>query len=120
MEIYKEFTFDAAHSLPRLSEDHQCRSIHGHTFRVIVHIRGPVDPEKGWVTDYGEISRICRPVVEELDHSCLNEIPGLENPTSENLAVWIWKRISPGLSGLCAVEVKETASSGCIFRGRPE
>ena len=117
MEIYKEFKFDAAHHLPRLPEDHQCGRMHGHTFRVIVHVRGPVDPARGWVTDYGEISRICRPVIEKLDHSCLNEIPGLENPTSENLAVWIWRRIVNELTGLSAVEVKETASSGCIFRG---
>ncbi len=117
MEIYREFTFDAAHCLSALPDTHRCSALHGHTFSVTVHLEGETDPEMGWVRDYGEIKEICSPVIEILDHSYLNDVPGLENPTSENIAVWLWNRIKPGLPELSMIEVKETPGTGCRYRG---
>jgi 6-pyruvoyltetrahydropterin/6-carboxytetrahydropterin synthase len=117
MEIYREFTFDAAHSLRSLEESHKCSRLHGHTFTVRIHLEGEVDPVKGWVMDFGEIRRICSPVIDILDHSNLNDLPGLGNPTSENIAVWLWERLSPGLPLLSMIEVMETPGNGCRYRG---
>jgi 6-pyruvoyltetrahydropterin/6-carboxytetrahydropterin synthase len=116
MEIFREFRFDAAHQLPHVPAGHKCARLHGHTYRVEVHITGPVDPTAGWVTDFGDVASAFRPLHAQLDHNCLNEIPGLENPTSEVLAQWIWARLQPALP-LSAVVVRETCTSGCIYRG---
>ena len=117
MELYKVFTVEAAHRLPNLPEDHKCRRLHGHSFRIEIHITGAIDPEPGWVMDYADISRIAKPVLEQLDHRYLNDITGLENPTSENLAVWIWRHLKPVLPQLSSIVVGETCTSGCIYRG---
>ena len=117
MEIYKEFTFDSAHRLSRVPDEHKCGQPHGHTFRVALHVSGPVDPERGWVQDFGDIKAAFAPVLEQLDHHYLNEIEGLENPTSELMARWIWRRMKPRLPLLSKVVVHETATSGCIYRG---
>ncbi len=118
MEIYKEFKFEAAHRLPNVPDGHKCGRIHGHSFEVTIHIRGDVDPAMGWVQDFADIKSAFRPLDEVLDHNYLNEIPGLENPTSENLAAWIWERLESDLPGLCRIEVKETCTSGCVYEGR--
>lgn len=117
VELIKEFRFEAAHRLPRVPEGHKCARLHGHSFRFEIHVRGPIDPETGWLMDYGDISKIVKPVRNELDHRYLNEIPGLENPTSEVLAAWIWARVKPNLPALSAVVVEETCTARCIFRG---
>lgn len=117
MEIIKSFRFEAAHYLPKLPETHKCRRMHGHSFKFDVHVEGPLDPELGWVMDFGDISRLVKPLVEELDHYLLNEIPGLENPTSEVIAVWIWNRLKPGLPGLSRIVVYETCTARCEYRG---
>ncbi|MCK5785419.1 MAG: 6-carboxytetrahydropterin synthase QueD [Candidatus Sabulitectum sp.] len=117
MEIYREFKFDAAHRLPNLEEAHKCGNLHGHTFTVTVHIEGTVGHTTGWVRDYSEIKSICNPVIDLLDHRYLNDIEGLENPTSEIIAEWLWNRIKPELTELTMIEVKETASTGCRYRG---
>lgn len=117
MEIIKSFRFEAAHYLPKLPETHKCRRMHGHSFRFDVHVEGALDPELGWVMDFGDISRLVKPLVEELDHYLLNEIPGLENPTSEVIAVWIWNRLKPGLPGLSRIVVYETCTARCEYRG---
>lgn len=117
MEIYKEFQFEAAHLLPNVPADHKCRRLHGHSFRVAVHVAGPVDPTVGWVMDFADIGAACRPIVEALDHRYLNEIEGLANPTSEQLARWIWVRLKPTLPQLSKIVVKETCTSGCIYAG---
>ncbi len=117
MELFKEFSIEAAHRLPNLPEGHKCRRLHGHSFRVRLYIEGEVDPETGWVMDFAEIKRIFKPFYEQLDHHYLNEIDGLENPTSEVLAHWIWQRVKPELSLLSAVHVRETCTAGCIYRG---
>jgi 6-pyruvoyltetrahydropterin/6-carboxytetrahydropterin synthase len=117
VELIKEFRFEAAHRLPMVPEGHKCARLHGHSFRFEIHVRGPVDPRSGWLIDYGEISDAVRPVRKELDHQYLNEIPGLENPTSEVLAAWIWARVKPKLPNLSAVVVEETCTARCVFRG---
>ncbi len=115
MEIYREFKFDAAHRLPNLPDSHRCSNLHGHTFRVFVHIEGPTGADTGWVRDYGEIKSICAPIIDQLDHSYLNDIGGLENPTSEHIAKWLWTAIKPQLPELSMLEVKETESTGCRY-----
>ncbi len=117
MELRKTFQFEAAHLLPKLPPDHKCRRLHGHSFRVEVAVTGECDPELGWVMDYADISAAFKPIHRQLDHYYLNEIPGLENPTSENLAIWIWERLQPALPQLTEIVVAETCMSRCIYRG---
>lgn len=117
MELYKEFTIEAAHSLPHLPESHKCRRLHGHSFSIEVHVSGDMDEHQGWVMDFAEIGKCFRPVFELLDHRFLNEIDGLENPTSENLARWIWRKLKVDLPQLSLIVIKETCTTGCIYRG---
>lgn len=116
-EIYKEFTFESAHRLPYVPEDHKCFRLHGHSFRVEIHVGGEVDPANGWIIDFADIKTAFKPLYDQLDHRYLNEIDGLENPTSENLARWIWERIRGRLPGLCRIVVRETCTSGCAYEG---
>lgn len=118
IEIYKEFTFEAAHRLPRLPEMHKCWRLHGHSFKVGIGVEGPVDDELGWVIDFGDIKTAFKPLHQALDHRYLNEIEGLENPTSENPAIWIWERLESVVQHLAYVRVHETCTSGSIYRGR--
>lgn len=117
MDIYKEFTIEAAHLLPNVPDGHKCKRLHGHSFRIEVHVGGDVDPELGWVMDFAQLKNSFKPVFEQLDHHYLNDIEGLENPTSENLARWVWDRLIGDLPQLSSVIVKETCTSGCIYRG---
>lgn len=117
MDIYKEFTFEAAHVLPAVPEGHKCGRLHGHSFRVEVHVSGPLDTRLGWVLDFADIKTVVKPVIARLDHYYLNDIPGLENPTSENVARWLWREINPLLPQLSCIVVKETCTSGCVYRG---
>jgi 6-pyruvoyltetrahydropterin/6-carboxytetrahydropterin synthase len=114
--IYKDFTFEAAHKLPLVSDTHKCSKLHGHSFQVRVSVEGDLN-NLGWVVDYAEIKSICGPIIDGLDHSYLNELSGLTNPTSENIAVWLWEAIKPKLMMLSEIEVKETCNTGCIYRG---
>lgn len=118
MEIHKEFAIEAAHRLPRAPEGHKCARLHGHSFRITVHVSGPVDPEYGWITDFADIKQAFEPLHERLDHQYLNEVEGLDNPTSENLCHWIWERLAPRLPGLSKVTVKETCTAACTYEGR--
>jgi 6-pyruvoyltetrahydropterin/6-carboxytetrahydropterin synthase len=117
MEIFQEFTFEAAHLLPNVPPEHKCRRLHGHSYRVAVHVAGSVSEPSGWVVDFADIDAAFAPIMDRLDHHYLNEIDGLENPTSENLAVWIWERLAPTLPGLCRIVVRETCDSGCVYSG---
>jgi 6-pyruvoyltetrahydropterin/6-carboxytetrahydropterin synthase len=117
MELRKTFQFEAAHLLPRLPKSHKCRRLHGHSFKVEIAIAGECDPKLGWVMDYADISKAFKPLCEKLDHYYLNEVPGLENPTSENIAVWIWKQLKPRLPLLTEVVVAETCTARAIYRG---
>lgn len=117
MQVFKEFQIEAAHLLPNLPDDHKCRRLHGHSFRILVTVAGDLDPKYGWVIDFADISKAFRPLFDTLDHHYLNEIEGLENPTSENLARWIWHRLATELPGLSSVQVRETCTAGCIYHG---
>ena len=117
MEIFKILGFEAAHYLPNLPEGHKCRRMHGHSFRVEVYVEGPVEEDTGWVMDFGVIKEHFKPLEEQLDHHLLNEIEGLENPTSENLARWIWDKLKPNLPELSKLVVRETCTAGCVYRG---
>jgi 6-pyruvoyltetrahydropterin/6-carboxytetrahydropterin synthase len=117
MDIFKVFTLEAAHRLPNVPEGHKCARVHGHSFRVEIHVSGEPDAHTGWVMDFAEIKQAFQPLFERLDHHYLNEVEGLENPTSERLAMWIWQRLKPGLSALSEVVVHETCTSGCRYRG---
>ena len=117
-ELVRTFRFEAAHSLPNLPEGHKCRRMHGHSYRVDVHVAGEADERTGMVIDFGDIKRAVEPILAELDHRVLNDIPGLEaGSTSERLAKHIWDRSRPGLPGLSAVVVWESEASRCIYRG---
>jgi 6-pyruvoyltetrahydropterin/6-carboxytetrahydropterin synthase len=120
VELFKEFTFEAAHRLPHVPEGHKCARLHGHSFRVEVHVRGDLDPRLGWVMDFADVKAAVKPVIDRLDHYYLNEIEGLENPTSEVLARWLWTRIHPSLPGLARIVVRETCTSGCTYQGEDE
>jgi len=117
MEVFREFRFESAHWLPNVPEGHKCRRLHGHSFRADVHVAGPVDAELGWIVDFADIDTAFAPIHEAIDHHCLNEVAGLENPTSEHLARWIWQRLEPRLPGLSRVVVRETCDSGCSYDG---
>ncbi|MGD0546943.1 MAG: 6-carboxytetrahydropterin synthase QueD [Terracidiphilus sp.] len=120
MEVFKEFTIEAAHWLPNVPEGHKCRRLHGHSFRIAIHVSGPLDPRLGWVMDFAEIKKAYQAIEDQIDHRCLNEVEGLENPTSENLARWLWRELHSALPALSKVVVKETCASGCIYTGELE
>ena len=117
MELRKSFQFEAAHLLPLLPKNHKCRRLHGHSFKVELVIAGECDPKLGWLMDYADIKAAFKPVWEKLDHHYLNEIPGLENPTSEIVAAWIWKKLKPKLPMLAEVVVAETCTAQAVYRG---
>jgi len=115
--IAKSYTFEAAHYLPNVQDGHKCRRLHGHSYTVWVEVTGEVDPVLGWVMDFGDLSKIMKPIIDgELDHRFLNEdIVGLENPTAENIARWMWNRVKPLIPGLSKVRISETCTSACEY-----
>jgi 6-pyruvoyltetrahydropterin/6-carboxytetrahydropterin synthase len=117
MELFAEFAFEAAHQLPLVPPEHPCARMHGHSYQVKLSLVGPVDPTLGWVMDFATITAAFEPLRACLDHHVLNEVPGLENPTSETLARWLWDRLLGPLPLLSSVEVRETRTMGCIYRG---
>lgn len=117
VRLAKSFTFEAAHWLPCFPEGHKCRRLHGHSFKVDIVVEGDLDPAQGYLVDYGDIKRATEPVERALDHHCLNDVAGLENPTSEMVAKWIWDRLKPALPLLSEVIVHETCTTRCEYRG---
>ncbi len=117
VELRKTFQFEAAHLLPHLPEFHKCRRLHGHSFQAEIVVAGECDPQLSWLMDYADMNDAFKPLWEQLDHHYLNEIPGLENPTSENIARWIWERLRPRLTLLTEVAVAETCTARCTYRG---
>lgn len=118
VSLVKTFQFEAAHRLPMVPADHKCARMHGHSFKVDIEVTGEIDPKMGWLIDYADITAVVRPLIlEELDHRPLNDVAGLENPTSEILAVWLWKRLQPRLPLLSAITVHETCAARCTYRG---
>jgi len=120
MRIYKELAFEAAHRLPNVPPSHKCARMHGHSYRIEVHVQGPVGAASGWVMDFADIQAACAPLLAKLDHFTLNDVEGLANPTAENLARWLWTRLRGALPGLCEVVVRETRTSGVIYRGEDD
>ena len=116
MELFAEFRFEAAHRLPFVAPDHMCARLHGHSYQVRLTVSGPVDSRLGWVADFAEMSRAFEPIRAKLDHGYLNEIEGLENPTCELLAAWLWDRLNRAIPMLSAVEVREMPGMGCVYR----
>jgi 6-pyruvoyltetrahydropterin/6-carboxytetrahydropterin synthase len=117
MEIFNIYHIEAARRLPNLPASHPCSRVHGHSFRIEIHVGGPVDPGTGWVMDFADLDAAFAPVRAQLDHRYLNDVAGLDNPTSERLAQWLWQKLKPALPGLCRIVVQETYQSGCIYAG---
>ncbi|MCU0825127.1 MAG: 6-carboxytetrahydropterin synthase QueD [Leptospira sp.] len=119
IELSKTFGFEAAHFLPNVPDGHKCKRVHGHSFRFSVHLKGNLDPATGWLMDFGELKSIVKPIIEEhLDHYMLNDVPGLENPTSENITIWLWNKLKPKLPLLDKIIVYETCTSSSVYRGK--
>ena len=118
MRIFKEFTWEASHRLPHVAANHKCSRLHGHSYRVEIHVQGEVSEASGMVMDFADLKTAFQPLLDRLDHYYLNDIEGLENPTSENLAMWIWDRLKPTLPQLSMVLVRETCTSGCTYEGK--
>jgi len=117
IELVRTYTFEGAHRLPKVAPEHKCARLHGHSFKVELRLSGPLDDQKGWLMDYAEIDEIFDPLWQQLDHHYLNDIEGLDNPTSENLAIWIWNHLKPKLPELEATVVHETCEAHCIYKG---
>jgi 6-pyruvoyltetrahydropterin/6-carboxytetrahydropterin synthase len=116
--IFRAFTVEAAHRLPNVPAGHKCSRLHGHSFRIELHVSGEVDSHSGWVMDFAALKAAFQPVFERLDHHYLNEVPGLDNPTSENLARWVWNEMKPSVGLLSKVVIHETCTSGCVYEGQ--
>lgn len=117
MDIFKVFYIEAAHHLPNVPEGHKCRRLHGHSFRIEIHVSGNINTKEGWVMDFADISKIFKPIYDQLDHQYLNDVDGLANPTSENLAKWVWHQLKPTLPALSKVVIHETCTAGCVYIG---
>lgn len=117
MDIFRVFHLQCARRLPALPESHPCSRQHGHSFRVELTVSGQPDPTLGWVLDFAELEAAWQPIHAALDHRYLNDIAGLENPTSEQLAIWLWRQLEPALPGMSQIRVMETHDSGCVYRG---
>jgi 6-pyruvoyltetrahydropterin/6-carboxytetrahydropterin synthase len=117
LNIFRVFTIEAAHRLPNVPAGHKCARLHGHSFRIELHITGAVDAQTGWVMDFADVRAAFQPTFDRLDHHYLNEIQGLENPTSENLARWVWNEMKQQLPLLNKVVIHETCTSGCEYAG---
>lgn len=117
MKIFKQFDFDSAHFLPYVPDEHKCKKIHGHTYRMTLYFEGKLDTQLGWVIDFAEIKREINPIIQSIDHKLLNDIEGLENPTCEVIAIWLWNKIKPKIPLLCRIDLHETLTSGVVYEG---
>lgn len=118
MKIFKKFTFDSAHFLPNVPDGHKCKNIHGHTYHLTAFFEGDLDEHLQWVLDFGEVKKVIKPIIDSIDHKLLNEIEGLENPTCEVLAIWLWDKIKEQLPALVTIKLFENTTSGVIYEGR--
>lgn len=117
MQIFKQFTFDSAHFLPHVPDGHKCKELHGHTYRLSVYVEGELENKLDWVMDFAEMKNVIDPVVKSIDHKLLNNISGLENPTCEIIAIWLWNKIKPEVPLLTKIELHETPTSGAVYEG---
>lgn len=118
MKIAQSFTFEAAHRLPKVPATHRCHRMHGHSYRIDIVVEGAVNPETGFVIDFFDLEALFAPLLKQLDHYCLNDIAGLENPTVENIAIWLWNKLHPSLPLLAAVKIFETPNCWAEYNGR--
>ncbi len=118
MKIFKSFTFDSAHFLPNVPDDHKCKQMHGHTYHLTVYAEGELIEDLNWVIDFTDLKKVVDPIIKSIDHKMLNDIEGLENPTCEAIAVWLWNRIKPNLPILTQIQLNETPTSGVIYEGK--
>jgi 6-pyruvoyltetrahydropterin/6-carboxytetrahydropterin synthase len=118
VSIYKEFTFEAAHKLPNVPDGHKCGRLHGHSYRIRIHLSGDIDPTLGWFIDFSDVKKIFSPILEQLDHHYLNAIEGLENPTAEVIAIWVWDKLNSELPTLTGIELMETCTCGVLYQGK--
>jgi 6-pyruvoyltetrahydropterin/6-carboxytetrahydropterin synthase len=116
-QLVREYDFEAAHRLPNVAASHKCSRLHGHSYRISITVAGEIDPQMGWLMDFAEIDGVVDPLIAQLDHRFLNEVPGLENPTSEILAAWMWRTLAPQLPRMVELVVSETPTSRCVYRG---
>jgi 6-pyruvoyltetrahydropterin/6-carboxytetrahydropterin synthase len=117
VRLTKDFSFESAQTLPKVPPGHKCGRMHGHSFAIEISVEGEVNPDTGWLYDHARISEAMQPLIAQLDHSYLNEIPGLENPTIELMAAWFWQKLAPQLPGLCKIVIHETPTARCVYRG---
>ena len=117
MEVFAELRFEAAHRLPNVPPDHRCARMHGHSYRATIHVEGDVDPRSGWVIDFAAIQAAAAPLIAQLDHHVINEVPGLENPTAEHIARWLWRGLASHVKGLAKIVVEEGQGMGAVYRG---
>jgi len=117
MIVYKKFNIESARSLPNLPKTHPCYKLHGHSFKIKISVNQKLDEKTGFVIDFQEIDDAFSPIKDILDHTFLNDVDGLNNPTSENICIWIWNRLETSLPNIYEIEIKETESTGCIYRG---
>lgn len=118
VNIYKEFTFEAAHKLPNVPDGHKCGRLHGHSYRIRIHLSGDIDPKLGWFIDFSDVKEIFSPILKQLDHNYLNDIDGLENPTAEVIAIWVWNKLKSNLPTLSGIELMETCTCGVLYEGK--
>ena len=116
-ELTRKFEFNAAHSLPKVDDTHKCKRVHGHNYTVEIAVRGEIDEKMGWVIDFGDLKKATDPITEALDHHYLNDISGLENPTAEHIACWIWEKLKTSITCLYRVSVSETPATWCSYWG---
>ncbi|AEM71927.1 queuosine biosynthesis protein QueD [Allomuricauda ruestringensis DSM 13258] len=117
MILFKHFNFDSAHFLPNVPDGHKCRILHGHTYRLTLYFEGELDKDLGWVIDFSDIKRAVNPIIGRVDHKLLNDIEGLENPTCEQVAIWLWDKIKAKIPQLCKIKLYETPTSGVVYEG---
>jgi 6-pyruvoyltetrahydropterin/6-carboxytetrahydropterin synthase len=117
MDLFLKFSINSARRLPKLPPEHICSRLHGHTFMIEIHVRGNVDPNTGWVLDFSDIDAPANEIKDALDHRYLNDVPGLSNPTSECVAIWIWEKLEASIAGLNKVVVMEGTDRGCTYFG---
>src|SRR5262245_46364975 len=115
VELFREYRFEAAHQLPKVPPGHRCARLHGHSYRVEVAVSGPLDVEAGWLIDFYDMDRVVQPLIDALDHQLLNDVAGLENPTSERLCQHLWRKLASSLPGLSVITVWETTDSRCTY-----
>ncbi len=114
-ELKQQFRIESARFLPHLQAHHPCARTHGHSFLITLRLHGPLDSKVGWVRDYNQIELLMKPILNQIDHRLLNDVPGLENPTSEILCRWIFEKAHGILPELVQVSISETPNTECSF-----